>query len=76
MIYQIIQPHPALRPFVKEYMLIHFNLNGFMGEHPSKLLEARAGQSLIFYPNSVMTKARSLSEGRIAVPTTIVQGNC
>ena len=57
-------------------MLIHFNLNGFMGEHPSKLLEARAGQSLIFYPNSVMTKARSLSEGRIAVPTTIVQGNC
>ena len=74
MICQIIQPHPALRPFVKEYMLIHFNLNGFMGEHPSKLLEARAGPSLIFYPNSVMTKARSLSEGRIAVPTTIVQG--
>ena len=74
MICQIIQPHPALRPSVKEYTLIHFNFNGLMGERPSKLLEAHAEQSLIFYPNSVMTKARSLSEGRISVPTTIVQG--
>lgn len=28
MIYQIIQPHPTLKPFVKEYMLLHFNFSG------------------------------------------------
>lgn len=74
MIYQIVQPHPALKPFVKEYMLIHFNFSGLAGDRPSKLLEARAEQSLIFYPNSVMTKVRAHSAEQVAVPTTIVQG--
>ena len=74
MIYQIIQPHPALQPFVKEYMLIHFNFSGLTGERPSKLLEARAEQSIIFYPSGVFTKANPLLDKRFIVPPTIVQG--
>lgn len=78
MIYQIVQPHPALKPFVKEYLLLHFNFSGLTGARPSKLLEARAEQSLIFYPNSLnssmMTKANVSSAEQVSVPTTIVQG--
>lgn len=74
MIYQISQPHPALRPFVKEYMLVHFDFSRLSGERPAKLLEARAEQSIIFYPNSTLTKVHPQTGERLVVPTTIVQG--
>ena len=74
MIYQILQPHPALKPFVKEYMLVHFNFSGLAGERPSKLLEARAEQSLILYPGSTFTKVNPALDKRLAIPHTIVQG--
>ena len=74
MIYQIIQPHPALKPFVKEYILLHFNFKNFIGERPSKLLEARAEQSIILYPSGVFTKVNPVLDKRLAIPHTIVQG--
>lgn len=74
MIYQIIQPHPALKPFVKEYMLIHFNFKGLSGPRPTKLLEARAEQSLILYPSGMFTKTNPGLRKQFVVPPTIVQG--
>ncbi|GAB3643587.1 helix-turn-helix domain-containing protein [Spirosoma arcticum] len=74
MIYQIIQPHPALKPFVKEYMLVHFNFKGLAGEQPSRLLEARAEQSIILYPSGLFTKVNPVLDKRLAIPHTIVQG--
>jgi AraC-like DNA-binding protein len=74
MVYQIIQPHPALKPFVKEYMLIHFNFSGLSGERPSKLLEARAEQSIILYPSGVFTKVNPVLNKQLVIPPTIVQG--
>lgn len=74
MIYQILQPHPALKPFVKEYTLLHFDFRGLAGERPTKLLEARAEQSIILYPSGVFTKVNPVLAKQIAIPHTIVQG--
>ena len=74
MIYQILQSHPALKPFLKEYILLHFNFRGFVGERPSKLLEARAEQSIILYSSSVFTKLNLVLDKQLTILHTIVQG--
>ncbi|MVM41045.1 hypothetical protein GO730_30645 [Spirosoma sp. HMF3257] len=76
MIYQIIQPHPALKPFVKEYMLIHFDFRGLVGERPSKLLEARAEQSIILYPSGAFTKVNSVLNKRLVIPQPLYKASC
>ncbi|MBF9219681.1 helix-turn-helix domain-containing protein [Hymenobacter ruricola] len=73
MIYQVTLPHPALRPYVKEYLLIDFDFTG-LAEIPTKLLPARAEQSLIFYPGDVFTKVSPAGNQRLVMPHTLVQG--
>ncbi|WP_461102644.1 helix-turn-helix domain-containing protein [Spirosoma koreense] len=74
MIYQVTQPHPALLPFVKEYILIHFNFEGLAGQRPARLLEARAEQSLIFYPSGRFTKISPDQDKRLLIPPSVIQG--
>ncbi|GAB3783644.1 helix-turn-helix domain-containing protein [Spirosoma horti] len=74
MIYQITQPHPALQPFVKEYILIHFNFEALSGQRPARLLEARAEQSLIFYPSGQFTKVSPQQHKRLLIPSSVIQG--
>ncbi|GAB3789163.1 helix-turn-helix domain-containing protein [Spirosoma horti] len=74
MIYQSTQPHPALLPFVKEYTLIHFNFEALAGQRPARLLEARAEQSLIFYPAGRFTKISPDQHKRLLIPPSVIQG--
>jgi AraC-like DNA-binding protein len=74
MIYQITQPHPALRPFVKEYTLIHFNFEDLARQRPARLLEVRAEQSLIFYPAGQFTKLSPDQHKRLIIPPSVIQG--
>lgn len=74
MIYQSTQPHPALQPFVKEYILIHFNFKALTGQRPARLLEARAEQSLIFYPSGQFTKISPDQQQRLVIPASVIQG--
>lgn len=74
MIYQTTLPHPALQPFIKEYILIHFNFDHLPGERPARLLEARAEQSLIFYPSGLFTKQSVEQDKRLVIPSSIIQG--
>ncbi|GAB2873641.1 helix-turn-helix domain-containing protein [Hymenobacter ruber] len=73
MIYQVTLPHPALRPYIKEYLLVDFDFTG-LAEIPTKLLPARAEQSLIFYPGNVFTKVNTALNKRLVMPNTLVQG--
>lgn len=74
MIYQITRPHPALQPFVKEYILIHFNFEALTGQRPARLLEARAEQSLIFYPSGRFTKISPNQDKQLLIPPSVIQG--
>jgi AraC-like DNA-binding protein len=73
MIYQVTLPHPALQPYVKEYLLIDFDFRG-LREVPTKLLPARAEQSLIFYPGEAFTKVNTDLNKRLVMPHTLLQG--
>lgn len=73
MIYQVTLPHPALRPYIKEYLLIDFDFRG-LPEVPTKLLPARAEQSIIFYPGEAFTKVNAALHQRRLMPHTLVQG--
>ncbi|MFD2721300.1 helix-turn-helix domain-containing protein [Hymenobacter monticola] len=73
MIYQATQPHPALQPYVKEYLLCDFDFRG-LREIPTKLLPARAEQSIIFYPGEAFTKVSPDRNQRRLMPHTLMQG--
>ncbi|UOQ98956.1 helix-turn-helix domain-containing protein [Hymenobacter sp. 5317J-9] len=73
MIYQVTLPHPALQPYVKEYLLCDFDFRG-LAEIPTKLLPARAEQSIIFYPGEAFTKVNSALNKRMVMPHTLLQG--
>jgi AraC-like DNA-binding protein len=73
MIYQATLPHPALRLYIKEYLLIDFDFTG-LPEIPTRLMPVRAEQSLIFYPGEVFTKVNSAQNKRLLIPPTVVQG--
>jgi AraC-like DNA-binding protein len=47
-----IQPHPALHPYVKHYLLLHVNLQGVPDWQRIKPVPPDADQSLFFYPRS------------------------
>lgn len=48
-----IQPHPALRPYVRHYLLLHIPLAGITSDQRVKPIPPDADQSLFFYPRSV-----------------------
>jgi AraC-like DNA-binding protein len=48
MLYQLIQPSPQLRPFIKEYMLLHFEFDNHQPP-PLKPFPVRPQQTLVFY---------------------------
>ncbi|GAB4041623.1 helix-turn-helix domain-containing protein [Spirosoma gilvum] len=48
-----IQPHPALRPYVRHYLLLHIRLDKVPAEQRIKPIPPDADQSLFFYPRSV-----------------------
>ena len=73
MIYQVTLPHPALQPYIREYLLIDFDFRG-LREIPTKLLPARAEQSIIFYPGEAFTKVSADLNQRLVMPRTLVQG--
>jgi AraC-like DNA-binding protein len=73
MIYQVTLPHPALRPYVKEYLLIDFDFTE-LPKIPTRLMPVRAEQSLIFYPGAGFTKVNEALGQRLTIPRTVVQG--
>ncbi|OUJ73229.1 AraC family transcriptional regulator [Hymenobacter crusticola] len=73
MIYQQLPPHPALAPYVKEYVLLHFDFRG-LDTIPTKLMPARAEQSLIFYPEEAYTKVHAERQQQFVIPHAVVQG--
>lgn len=73
MIYQVTLPHPALQPYIREYLLIDFDFRG-LREIPTKLLPARAEQSIILYPGEAFTKVNTALNKRLVMPHTLVQG--
>jgi AraC-like DNA-binding protein len=48
MLYKLIQPSPHLRPFIKEYMLLHFEFDS-RKPTPVKPFPVRPQQTLVFY---------------------------
>ncbi|GGF20034.1 AraC family transcriptional regulator [Hymenobacter cavernae] len=73
MIYQQLPPHPALAPYVKEYLLLHFDFTG-LATIPTKLMPARPEHSLIFYPDEVFTKVHAERHQQFVIPHAVVQG--
>lgn len=47
-----IQPHPALRPYVRHYLLLHIQLGSISPDQRIKPIPPDAEQSLFFYPRS------------------------
>ena len=47
-----IEPHPALRPYVRHYLLLHIQLGSISPDQRIKPIPPDADQSLFFYPRS------------------------
>lgn len=68
-----VLPHPALRPYVKHYLLLHVGLKGIPELQRIKPIPPDAEQSIFFYPRSdVKTIVNSTADARIASPSIIV----
>lgn len=68
-----VLPHPALRPYVKHYLLLHVGLKGIPENQRIKPVPPDAKQSIFFYPRSdVKTIINSTTETRTAAPSIIV----
>ncbi len=68
-----ILPHPALRPYVKHYLLLHILLKGVPEYQRIKPVPPDAEQSIFFYPRAeVKTIVNSTTETRKAAPSIIV----
>lgn len=68
-----VLPHPALRPYVKHYLLLHVRLKGVPEHQRIKPVPPDAEQSIFFYPRSeVKTIVNSTTETRKAAPSIIV----
>lgn len=73
MINQSILPHAALRGFVKEYLLVHFDFNGFL-HRQAKVFPPRPDTSIIFYPSQTFKKVNPVINKIIDIPRFVVQG--
>ena len=68
-----IIPQPALRPFIKDYLLIHVKLNHVSIENRIKPIPPDADQSIFFYPRSPVTAiTNSTKESRASAPSVFV----
>ncbi len=73
MLHQIILPHESLRMFVKEYLIVHFDLKG-ISQVPAKVFPPRADTSIIFYPSYRFKKINQTLHKQIDIPQSVVQG--
>ncbi len=68
-----ILPHPALRPYIKHYFLLHIFLNNIPDEQRVKPIPPDADQSLFFYPRSeVKVITNRTKESRTSAPSVFV----
>ncbi len=68
-----VLPHPALRPYIKHYLLLHMRLKGVSDNQRIKPVPPDAEQSIYFYPRSdVKTIVNSTTEAQTAAPSIIV----
>ena len=68
-----ILPHPALRPFVRNYLLLHVNLLGVPERQRIKPVPPDAEQSLFFYPRSeVKAITHSTTQSRTSATSIFV----
>lgn len=73
MIYKTLLQHEALRPYIKEYFIAHFDFRD-LAQIPTKLLPPRPEQSIIFYPTAPFTKVNPQLDQIHHIPQTIIQG--
>jgi AraC-like DNA-binding protein len=68
-----ILPHPALRPYIKHYFLLHVFLTNTPDEQRIKPIPPDADQSLFFYPRSeVKVIINSTKESRASASSVFV----
>lgn len=68
-----VLPQPALRPYVKHYLLLHVGLRNVPEQQRIKPFPPDAEQSIFFYPRSdVKAIVNSTAEARTAAPSIIV----
>ena len=67
MINQSIFPHEALRGFVKEYLIVHFELKG-ISKNREKVFPPRPDTSIIFYPGETFRKINPVIDKIIDIP--------
>ncbi|GAB3994196.1 helix-turn-helix domain-containing protein [Spirosoma daeguense] len=69
-----IQPHPALRPYVRHYLLLHVLLDDVTTAQRIKPVPPDADQSLFFYPRSVAKTVVNRNGETRANPSSIFVG--
>ena len=68
-----VLPHPALRSYVKHYLLMHVGMKNIPEQQRIKPVPPDAEQSIYFYPRSdVKTIVNSTTETQTAAPSIIV----
>ena len=68
-----IQPHPALRPYVKHYLLLHVDMTKVPVHQRIKPVPPDAEQSLFFYTRSeVKVITNRTDESRVSAPSIFV----
>jgi len=68
-----ILPIPALQPYVRNYFLLHVDMNSVPAEHRIKPMPPDADQSLFFYPRSqVYAISHHNGEKRASAPSIFV----
>ncbi|OJW80679.1 MULTISPECIES: helix-turn-helix domain-containing protein [unclassified Spirosoma] len=68
-----IPPHPALRPYVRHYLLLHVQMHGVPLNQRIKPIPPDADQSLFFYPrSSVNAIINSTAESRTSAASIFV----
>lgn len=73
MINQSFPPHLALRGFVKEYLLVHFDFRR-LTHNRSKVFPPRPDTSIIFYPGETFRKVNPVKNRTLDIPRIVVQG--
>jgi AraC-like DNA-binding protein len=73
MINKSIVPHEALRGFVKEYLIVHFDFKN-LSQNREKVFPPRPDTSIIFYPSETFKKVNPFQNKTIDIPHAVVQG--
>jgi AraC-like DNA-binding protein len=73
MIFKLVAPSPALRDYVRSYMLIHFQFKT-NEDKPIKPYPPRPEQCIIFYPRDPLTIEYQVDQKRFSQPRSIISG--